>query len=226
VQQLGGSVLFPAMSETVREDPASLERKLKRARETVFRASSVVVPLIAFGAPLFFALLYDPRYDDCGWIAQIIACVLCIRLLEETVTPVFLSLADTRMTALSNFAQSAGGIGGSVAGYFIAGLPGFLIGRACGPLASEVLALWKLKRWRVNLIGQDSRAAAMITTLTLTAVGMELGLSHAIGGASGIVLRVAMGGGLGLGLLFSVGRPLLDQVRASLVRFYRRHAIG
>lgn len=64
---LNGKVLLPLFSELGRQGASP--QAIQRARYIVLGVAAAVTSLLMFMSPLFFALLYDERYSDAGYIS-------------------------------------------------------------------------------------------------------------------------------------------------------------
>ena len=92
-----GDVSFPALSEVSRDRPTELKRSYYRFHVVI--ASFVYVcsgVLITSGASLVH-LLYDPRYEQAGWMLEI----LCCRFADRSIPPRYPILSSPRIAAPS-----------------------------------------------------------------------------------------------------------------------------
>jgi O-antigen/teichoic acid export membrane protein len=69
-------VSFAALSEVARERPGQLRRACYRFHMPVAAAAGVAAGFLAFAGHDVMRLLYDRRYDDAGWMLQILALAL------------------------------------------------------------------------------------------------------------------------------------------------------
>jgi O-antigen/teichoic acid export membrane protein len=76
VTKIIGDVMYPALSEIIRERPANLKRDYYRffvpTASVVYFCAGI---LMIFGHSLI-VLLYDPRYEQAGWMLQVLAAAL------------------------------------------------------------------------------------------------------------------------------------------------------
>ena len=92
-----GDVSFPALSEVSRDRPTELKRSYYRFHVVI--ASFVYIcsgVLITSGASLVH-LLYDPRYEQAGWMLEILA----VALADRSIPPRYPILSSPRIAAPS-----------------------------------------------------------------------------------------------------------------------------
>lgn len=208
---LSGNVQFPLLAAHDRRDPSALSAAFLRQRETLLVALGAALLAVFWFAPLFFKTLYPPEFADAGWIAQWICVAGWFGLLKQTSDRVLLVRGATRALAGVNFvAFLARGLGG-IAGFWLAGMHGFLAGLVIGSALEQLVV-----QHVVGLLDLDVRRQdLMATAVAATVVGagwqvrtiVDAGLLR---GAPAIALDV------GLGLL------LLGLVAAQSVVRYRR----
>lgn len=66
-------VLFPALSEVARERPGDLKQNYYRVHTFVAAASYTCAGILAISGQPLIQLLYDHRYDQAGWMLEILA---------------------------------------------------------------------------------------------------------------------------------------------------------
>jgi len=66
------SLLFPAISEVVRENPENLKNIYYKMRQYIDWLSAFVVGVLASFSDLIVNILYDDRYSDAGWMLKIL----------------------------------------------------------------------------------------------------------------------------------------------------------
>jgi O-antigen/teichoic acid export membrane protein len=192
VQQIAGAVLFPALAEKFRDDPRQMYEKVRRARGVLLRVSLLMVLGVVAVAPAFFHYLYDARYHDAGWIAQLLAVSVWTAILSGTSDRVLLALGDSRSMAFANFCNLVVTAGACLAGHYLAGLPGFIVGFAAGTAAGELMIGLRLRSHGIGVLRQD----LAYTALGVGAVAVMLAAGHLIGAAGDHGLLVSAGVGV------------------------------
>jgi O-antigen/teichoic acid export membrane protein len=153
--QIAQRVLMPALSESHRSDETRLEQSLRRAKHALLPLAAVAMAGGVAVSPAFFHYLYDPRYADAGWIAQLAQISLWSGMLHESNGRALLALGDSRSWAVSNALRTAVSGAGCVLGFGAAGLPGVLVGFSLGGFAGSMLVGLALRRHGVRVGSQD-----------------------------------------------------------------------
>jgi O-antigen/teichoic acid export membrane protein len=175
--RLGGSVMFPVYSK-LQDQPDRLMSVALRAREVVLWVGASVCICFGVGAPLFFETLWDPRYHAAGAIAQWTTIYIWARILLLTMERIPLALGNSRALFFSNIIQTCG-ILIAMIGYWLAGLPAFIVGLAVGPVASHIFLLFYVPVRKGEMLQQSARftilagltgVLAVVCTLWLRAI--------------------------------------------------------
>ncbi len=150
-QRLSHTVLFPLLSR-YQAEPAKLVDRSLHARSLILIAGGALVCGFAIVAPVFFKLLYDPRYAAAGDIARWLAISVWANIVLSSMERVPLALGHARALFVSNVVATLG-YGVAVAGYHSFGLPGFILGVTSGLVAAHlVLLAWvPVQRGRMAL---------------------------------------------------------------------------
>jgi O-antigen/teichoic acid export membrane protein len=199
-------VLFPLFAKQARADVSLLESKVLVARRLVLSAGLVATLGAMVAAPWFFRLLYDARYADAGWLAQILCVYMWFTGLQFSADRALVAVGATRVLALSNGVNAAVTVVGCVVGYWLGGLLGFTIGLCFSTLVSHLVIQRALARRGIHITGQD--AVYSLLLLALAALG-----------ALGPRLVAALHGeDLSLGVSLALGLPALAVAGAWALR--------
>jgi len=171
LQQIASLVLFPALAEKFRQDPARMHERLDRVRGTMLRIGLLLCLGVVAVAPAFFHYLYDPRYADASWIAQLLALSSWMTVLNVTTGYALLAFGDSRSLALGNLANVMITVVGAIAGFHFFGLSGFIIGYAAGTAAGELVQGLRIRCYGVGVLRQD----VALTMIGLVAGGVYVG---------------------------------------------------
>jgi O-antigen/teichoic acid export membrane protein len=71
-------VSFPALSETVRERPAALKSSYYRFRAVIASFAYFCSGFLMFSGQSLIGLLYDRRYEQAGWMLEVLSTALLI----------------------------------------------------------------------------------------------------------------------------------------------------
>jgi len=160
---LASSVLFPLLAHHSRTDSGEFERDLRRARALILEGALFILAGLALVSPAFFHILYDDRYREAAWMAQLMTVSMWIWMLVISADRAVLALGESRTLAMSNAATLLCKTATCFAGFHYFGLPGFILGLAPGNLAGHVPIVLSLRRRGIHIVSQD---------LAYTAVGL------------------------------------------------------
>jgi O-antigen/teichoic acid export membrane protein len=146
LSRLASSVLAPALAEANRERVASVRLRYAAARGVTLPGGLLLALCAAVAAPAFFGWLYDPRYADAGWIAQLALLRFWFGYLQVTGCSTLLALGDARTWVVASLVGTVGVAAGCLVGFELAQLPGVLIGTAVGTAASWAVPATQLLR--------------------------------------------------------------------------------
>jgi O-antigen/teichoic acid export membrane protein len=163
---LARAVLLPALAEARRAGPAVLEQRLKRARGLVLPAVLVAVVGAIATAPAFIEILYDERYRDAGWIAQLSMLPLWFVFLQFTARSALEALGNSRALAAGNAVKLVVTGVGCMLGYRLGELPGLILGVGLGALCGYATIAAALRAAGISTLRQD---------LAWTLAGLALG---------------------------------------------------
>jgi len=155
VDRLSSSVLLPALSSHARSQRERLREKIIEARQIILPAAMLMVLGIALFAPEFFRLLYDDRYQDAGWMAQLMCLSAWVVILCGAVTQTLIAIGRTAPLAFANAADSLMTISGCFLGFLMFGIVGLIVGFAAGSTAKLVVMHIEMSRSDLNVVRQD-----------------------------------------------------------------------
>ena len=188
--RLMNAVLFPALAEAARKDRAGLPQALAEVRAVMLPAAMAAVLAIVVLGPAFFRLLYDDRYHDAGWIAQLLMASAWFGLLIHVGSRTLLALGDSRSLAIANAVRLGATIIGSLGGYWLGELPGLIIGVAGGGLAGYASLSVSLRGHGLSTMRDDAGyCLAALVIACFGAYGPQL-LGEALPGHGLIVYEI------------------------------------
>ena len=172
VLPLVDSVLLPATSAQLRDDAGNFAAATRSSRRTVLRALLFLVLAAGLAAPGFYYVALDHRYHDAGWQAQLCITAVWFMCLSESASRILLALGSARPMAVGNLVRFGGTSVGVLAGFWLAGLPGAVLGSALGPLIAHGSMLRSLHKHKVKLL--DVELQYTLLCFGLLALGAEL----------------------------------------------------
>ena len=134
IGQIIGGVLFPALSEIVRERPETLKRNYYRVHTPVASFSYFCSGTLAISGQALIGLLYDPRYAQAGWMVEILAAILLGVPLQIAIQS-FMALGMPKIQSIVLAIRFATLSVAMPAGFYLFGLAGAL----WGIVASQLL---------------------------------------------------------------------------------------
>lgn len=145
-EKISHLVMYPRCADEFRSNPDSFAAGCYRT--TMKQVVSMLLPVavLAGGARLLVAILYDPRYAQTGVILQ--ALMLRAAFLAFAAAPVnMLTAAGVyRVFLVGNVYRCAATILGALGGYYFFGFMGFVYGTALGGLPPLIYFLWMLRK--------------------------------------------------------------------------------
>jgi O-antigen/teichoic acid export membrane protein len=177
------TLIYPLLSRNSRNSQADLVASLRRVRETILPVSIVLVLATFIEADILFGFLYDERYQMASSIVQVVSATVWVSILSTTLDPALLALGDSRSTALAGIIRFLANVASSIAGFYLAGLWGFLGGLLCGMLSGHVVLLLCLRRHGIHIVTQDLRFSLLLMALVLGVLASSM-----VGPVFGIVL--------------------------------------
>jgi O-antigen/teichoic acid export membrane protein len=188
ISKLSWNVLFPLYSAT-RHSGRDLNETYATARAPLLTLAGWVVAGIAAGGTTVIRLLYDPRYEDAGWMLQILVVGIWFRTLTSGHTAMALAIGRSDWVAASSFGKVVGVAVFVYLGYSYFGFPGAVLGVVGATATSYAIAVVVVK-----MLGFDGRlmdlqftvrvalagAAGWLAVQWVTNAGVENALLHAL----------------------------------------------
>jgi O-antigen/teichoic acid export membrane protein len=131
-------------------------------------AAFLTAGLLGAGTSLV-AFLYDSRYQDAGWMLQLLAIAIWFQTLETLESSVLWTLGRTRAPALSNASKLAALATLAPLGHWLSGFPGMLVGFVASDAVRYATTLAALRRERIGLLRIDLVLSLLITVSALAA---------------------------------------------------------
>ena len=175
ISRLAAVSLFPALARAAELGRDELGRKLRRARGVILPLGIAAVIGLAFGAPQFVALLYPGKFQQTGWMAQLMAVGLWITILQSSADRTLLALAHARPLALTNAVNMVATIvfaflGHHLGAHFGARGPvqGFILGVAVGNLGGHLVVQAALAIRGIGIYMQDLSYSLLLIAIGAT----------------------------------------------------------
>jgi O-antigen/teichoic acid export membrane protein len=193
LQKIGSAVLFPAYSHANR-DMTRLAGMFGRVRLPLLACGGLGLSCLIVAGPALIRLMYDARYQQAGWMVQILAAGAWFQVLDCGNTAALLALGATKWLAAGNCAKLLGMVVLVPLGYHL---------DQENPFRGAVygLALSEMLRYAVS--------ATAVRLRNLRGLGLDLTLS--------LLLAASSSTGLLVGAHMSGGRSLTTLVLLSAI---------
>lgn len=146
------AVGFPAFSKVLRERPEDLPNIIAKVRNRLLTSAVAMFVLVTAISQPLIDFLYDERYALAGSILAIQSLNGALRVMARPYQDVMLAVGDSRLHAAVMFCSAAGGIIGTVAGYYLFGLLGMIAGMGVAALiVFAISATFARRRGYANL---------------------------------------------------------------------------
>ena len=159
--QVIGSVVLPAFSEASRQNHETLTLRFAQARQLAAPLGLFIILAVALFAPTFFHFLYDDRYTEAGWMAQLSMIAVYFNYQELLSTRALLAIGDAKPLAQTNALKLVTTVALSLLGFRYSGIPGFLLGIGAGAAMGYIFAMSAL--WRRHQLPAGLSDAGFIT---------------------------------------------------------------
>lgn len=174
LSSLSSSVLMPALSEANRSSGPAFRRAYEAARRVTLPVGVLAVLASVVVSPAFFDLLYDSRYADAEWVAQLGALRLWFGFLQVTSCFALFAYGDARTWAVSSGVATVLIAVGCLVGFHIDGLPGLIVGLGFGTASGYLVAAIQLARLGIG----SARAEIVYTTVGAALVAAVVVTTH------------------------------------------------
>ena len=165
--RMASSVFFPAYSR-VQNAGEDLRAVFTRLRRPMLVLAGWIIAGLAGGGSAAVRLLYDHRYEDAGWILQLLALASWFAVLEATHGAALLARGESHWTALNSAAKLLGMLALIPLGFAVGGFPGAVAGLAASELLRYATSSYAVARAGIRAWPQES----MLTLWVLATSGM------------------------------------------------------
>ena len=153
-QTVGRKVLFPMLSETIRQDPDRLVPRTRKVRTLWVVPTTAALLVLAVWGEQVIRILYPPQFHGAGWMLRILAAGSIFAAINQSYTMLWLALGEFRMNTFMMIVQLPVLIGAMAAGYYFRGLTGFVIGVACVEMIVcplQAFLMFRRRLWQPKL---------------------------------------------------------------------------
>lgn len=166
-QQVIGQVLFPIMSDSVRQGGEDAIRHYRKSRHLVFLASALMSVGFIIGSKWLVHMLLGPKYAMAGWMLQLLGVRAALELFVAVGAMMLFALGTSRYAAMGNLSK----LGFLAIGLAIAfgryGFHGAMWVLTLAPLAAYGPVVIGLYRHSASVLRNELTSFAGLATITV-----------------------------------------------------------
>jgi len=153
---VSGRVFFPMLSETLRQSPELLYRRLRQARLAWIVPTALGLLVLCLGGNRLVHVIYKRDYYDAGWMLSVLAAGSVAGVVNQAGGAIWAPLGEFRTNVVVMLVQIAISLAAMLGGYAAAGTGGFVVGVACVellvyPIQATLIARRRLWQPEVDL---------------------------------------------------------------------------
>lgn len=184
VMRLCNQVVFPAFAKVINRGD-DLSRVLDRVRRPVLVATGLAASGMFAGGPWAIKVLYPTAFHDAGWMLQLLAVGMLMRVLSETSKAGLLAVGKPRAIATGQVMKIIGFVLLAAIGYHQMGMIGFVAGVALSDSFMYASMALQAGRRGLRVLPADARTCWL--TLGSASLGMFAGNASAALAPAGLI---------------------------------------
>ncbi|HEY5284533.1 MAG TPA: oligosaccharide flippase family protein [Polyangia bacterium] len=165
---VSGRVLFPVLSETLRQRPELLYKRLRRARLLWIVPTVAGLLVLCLGGDWLIRLVYKPTYYDAGWMLRILAAGSIAAVINQSGGVIWPTLGEFRTIVVVMVAQIVLSLACMFIGFALYGTVGFVVGVASVELLVypvQAMLIARRKLWQPEVDLPVLALAALVAVL-------------------------------------------------------------
>lgn len=151
VRTIGSRVLFPVLSETIRDTPHLFKMRLHKIRWLWVLPTTVALLVLVAGGPWLVKLMYRRDYWEAGWMLRVLAAGSIMMVLNQSYGIVWPALGEFRTITLLMMIQVPVLCVLMMCGHHLNGIVGFVVGVALVELVIypvHMILIGRRKLWQ------------------------------------------------------------------------------
>jgi O-antigen/teichoic acid export membrane protein len=157
--RLSSVVLFPVLTRLRDRPREEMRRAVLKLRVILLLVFLPMQCVLVIWGELLVRVMYDHRYAASGWMTQVLACGLLVRMIPM-VGPIHLAHGESWYALVRAAGEAALNVGAMVVGFLIGGTSGVVWGAAVGNALSYFIVSSINARYGVALRALDAVALA------------------------------------------------------------------
>jgi O-antigen/teichoic acid export membrane protein len=178
LMNLAQTITFPLYSRTWREG-GDVPTVFRAARRRLLVLGGWALAGLVAGGPTVIRLLYDARYQDAGWMVQVLAAGSWFNVLEATTGAALLAREQAAWVAGGSAAKLVGMIVLIPVGFHFGGFPGALLGYATSELLRYAVSAIAAGVTKLHAWPQDAGFTTVFAVASLTGWLAAYGIASA-----------------------------------------------
>lgn len=165
INKVGQLVLYPRCAHEFRTDPGRFALRYYTRNTSLYVSILALPAAIGGSAQLLIHLLYDPRYVQAGAILAAFMMRSALLSMATSAECMLLAAGELQAQLQGNVVRAISVVIGTLTGYYVAGLTGFVYGAALSVLPQLLYYLW-LQRSKGYLMLRFEVYKLLFVTLT------------------------------------------------------------
>lgn len=177
IKRFGNKVVFPAVSRRADMDRGVMNQKLLQSQKKLALVMAAPVIALVCAGDWIVQIGWEGDFEQAGWMTSILGLGLWLAMLRATVGPALLAIGKPQYQFYGNIGSLLWTALVATGGFYLFGLPGFLVGFALAELPAYVIVSIGIAREKLFLWKQD----LALTGLLLLAIAALLAGRYALG---------------------------------------------
>lgn len=160
--ELARRVMFPAISRVHRESPQRVSEVFYRGRLALDAAFLPALGALMMVGVLIIRMIYDKRYQDAGWIFEILCVQSALRCMMEPCEQCVTAIGFPRYVTITHFVRTSWILIGIPLGWYLGGLLGVVWAASSCELGVIAIYWWALARHGILRWKYELRAVSFV----------------------------------------------------------------
>jgi O-antigen/teichoic acid export membrane protein len=168
LRKFSSMILLPVYSRLAERNIQELRRKVFKIRLILLFLSLPPLWTLILGGQFIIDILYDERYQQTGWMVQVLSVGAVAVVIRVSLGPILLAVGDSFRHMIDMAARVSLYVVCMTVGIWIAGIPGFIMGIAVTEWLSYLVLIFLIRPYGVSLPLLDW--AAFSSTLIIVVI--------------------------------------------------------